>query len=67
MKKIKFEEIEKKKGKFILIEREKKIRRRPRDKNEEKILDKLLNARIEKFFKKGKLKEIGKRKYRLKI
>lgn len=66
MRKVKFEEFYKK-PKLFLMEREKKVRRKPRDKEEEKILDILLILRLEKFFKKGIIKPEGKRKYILKI
>lgn len=68
MRKIKYEEvIKRKKDKLFLMDRTKKIRRKPRNKDEEKILGILLNARLEKLFKNGMIKKIGKRKFRLKI
>ena len=55
------------KEKLFLLNKEEKIRRRPRDKDEEKVLDILLNSRMEKCFKKGIIKKTGRRKFKLKI
>jgi len=49
------------------MDRTKKIRRKPRNKEEEKVLDILLNAKLEKLFKNGMIKKVGKRKFKLKI
>ncbi len=68
MRKIKYEEVSRrKKDKLFLMDRTKKIRRKPRNKEEEKILDILLNSRLEKLFKNGMIKKVGKRKFKLKI
>jgi len=68
MRKIKYEEvIRRKKDKLFLMDRTKKIRRKPRNKEEEKVLDILLNAKLEKLFKNGMIKKVGKRKFILKI
>ena len=68
MRKIKYEEvIKRKKDKLFLMDRTKKIRRKPRNKEEEKVLDILLNAKLEKLFKNGMIKKVGKRKFILKI
>jgi len=68
MRKIKYEEVSRrKKDKLFLMDRTEKIRRKPRNKEEEKILDILLNARLEKIFKNGMIKKVGKRKFKLKI
>ena len=68
MRKIKYEEVSRrKKDKLFLMDRTKKIRRKPRNKEEEKVLDILLNARLEKLFKNRMIKKVGKRKFKLKI
>ncbi|MDD3726324.1 MAG: hypothetical protein PHI44_03930, partial [Candidatus Ratteibacteria bacterium] len=59
MRTVKFDEITQKKRCLFFVDRNKKIRRRPRDKQEEKILDILLNVRVEKFFQKGIIKKTG--------
>jgi len=68
IRKIKYEEVSRrKKDKLFLMDRTKKIRRKPRNKEEEKVLDILLNARLERLFKNGMIKKVGKRKFKLKI
>lgn len=66
MKRVKFEKVFKKRN-LYLIDREKKIRRRPRDKEEEKIFDILLKKRIDYFYEKKLIKKIGEKKYKMKI
>jgi hypothetical protein len=65
-RKVNFDEYYKKRF-FFDIKKEDKIRSRPRDIEEEKILDLLFEKEIEKIFKKGIIKKIGKRKYKVSL
>jgi len=65
-KKVNFDSYYKKRF-FFNIKKEDKIRKKPRDIEEEKILDLLFEKWIKEVYKKGLIKKIGKRKYKVNL